>query len=76
MKFDQILVCGIKNISNIFFSECWRVESSSRLLYDFIKITILQDLAIFNGWYLQILIIPYSPFQKNETCWNHDLIGY
>ena len=48
-------------------AQCWRLGTSSRPFYDFIKITIQQDLAIFNSWYLSFLIVPYSPFQKNET---------
>ena len=67
MKFGQILVCCRTNISNMFLTECWRLETSSRLFYDFIKMTIQQDLAIFNGWHIPFLIVLYSPFQKNET---------
>ena len=62
MKFGQILVCCMTNISDMFLAECWRLGTSSRLFYDFIKMTIQQDLAIFNGWH-----VLYSPFQKNET---------
>ena len=50
MKFGQILVCCMANISNMFLAECWRLETSSRLFYDFIKMTIQQDLIIFNGY--------------------------
>ena len=39
---------------------------SSRPFYDFIKIAIRQDLAIFNSCHLSFLTA-YSPFQKNET---------
>ena len=67
MKFGQILVCCMTNISNMFLAECWRLETSSRLFYDFIKMTIQQDLVIFNGWHIPFLIVFYSPFQKNET---------
>ena len=67
MKFGQIWVCCMTNISNMFLTECWRLETSSRLFYDFIKITIQQDLATFNGWHIPFLIVLYSPFQKNET---------
>ena len=67
IKLGQILVCCMTNISNMFSAECWRLETSSRLFYDFIKMTILQDLAIFNGWHIPFLIVFYSPFQKNET---------
>ena len=67
IKFSQILVCCMTNISNLFLAECCRLETSSRLFYDFIKIKIQQDLAIFNGWHIPFLIVLYSPLQKNET---------
>ena len=67
IKFGQILVCCVTNISDMFLAEYWRLKTSCRLFYDYIKIIILQDLAIFNGWYIQFLIALYSPFQKNET---------
>ena len=67
MKFGQKLVCCMTNISNMFLAEWWRLETSSRPFYDFIKMTIQQDLAIFNGWHIPFLIVLYSPFQKNET---------
>ena len=38
----------------MFLAQCWRLETSSRPVYDFIKMTI-----IFNSWYLQFLIFPY-----------------
>ena len=45
MKFGQMLVCCMTSISNMFLAgnwklenECWRLETSSRLFYDFIKI--------------------------------------
>ena len=66
MKFGQILVCCMTNISKMFLFECWRLKASSRLFYDFI-IWNLQDLAIFNGWHILFLIVLYSPFQKYET---------
>ena len=40
MKFGKILVCYMTNISNMFLAECWRLETSSRPFYDFIKMTI------------------------------------
>ena len=66
IKFGQILVCSMKNISSMFFTECWRLETSSRPFYYFIKKTIQQDLAIFNVWHIPFLIVLYSPFKKNE----------
>ena len=67
MKLGQILVCYLKNISNTVLAQYWRLETSSRPFYDLIKMTIGQDLTIFNSWHLPFLIVPYSPFQKNET---------
>ena len=67
MKFGQILVYCMTNISNIFLAHSWRLETSSRLFYDFIKMAIYQDLAIFNCWHLPFLNVSYSPFEKN---WN------
>ena len=65
MKFGQILVCCMTNISNMFLAECWRLETSSRLFYDFIKMTIQQDLAVFNGWHIPFLIVLHSPLEKD-----------
>ena len=73
MKFGQILVCCMTDISNIFLAECWRLETSSRLFHDFIKMTIQHDLAIFNGWSLPFLIVLYSPFQKHG---NNGILTY
>ena len=67
IKFGQILVCCMTTISNMFLAKCWRLETSSRPFYDFIKMTIQQDLAIFNCWYIPLFIVLYSPFQKNKT---------
>ena len=67
MKFGQILVFCITNISNMFLAECWGLQTSSRLFFDFIKVTIQQDLAIFNGSHIPFLIVLYSHFQKNKT---------
>ena len=55
------------DISNMFLAECWRLETSFRLFYDFIKMTILRDQAIFNSGHLSFLTVPYSTFQKSET---------
>ena len=75
IKFGQILVCLMANISNMFLGQCYGLETSSRPFYDFIKLTIYQDPAMFNSEHLPFLIAPYSPFQKME-CWNLNLIHY
>ena len=77
MKFGQVLVCCVLNMSNMFLGQCWRLETSSRSFYDFIKTTIYGDPAIFHSWHLPFLIVFYSPFQKNETLesWRNWLLG-
>ena len=67
MKFGQILACCMTNIFDMFLGEYLRLKTSPRPLYDFIKMTIYRDLAIFNSCRLPFWIFPYSPFQKNET---------
>ena len=47
MKFGQILVCYMTNISNMFLGECRRLETISWLFYDFIKMTIQAFQWIF-----------------------------
>ena len=37
MKFGQILVCCMKNISNMFLADCWRLETSCRLFMILLK---------------------------------------
>ena len=66
MKFDQLLVCFMTNISNMFLAQYWRLETSSRLFHDFIKMTIKQDLAIFNSSHSPFLVVPCLPFQKKK----------
>ena len=39
MKFGQVLVCCMTNISNMFLVLCQRLETSSRPFYEFIKMT-------------------------------------
>ena len=52
MKFDQILVCCMTNISNMVLAQCCRLESIFRPFYDFIKMMIQQDLTIFDSGHL------------------------
>ena len=77
MKFGQILECCMRNLSDMFSAQCFRLETTSRCLYDFMKMAIKQDPAIFDSWQLPFLIVPYSYFQKNETLefWHNWVIG-
>ena len=67
MKFGQVLVCCMTNISNIFLIQWWRLETSSRPFYDFIEMTKKRGLAICNSWQLPFLIVSFSPFQKYQA---------
>ena len=67
MKFGQILMHLITNISNMFLAQCWRLETSSRPFYDSNEMAIYQDLLTFSSWSSPFLILSNSPFQKNET---------
>ena len=40
MKFGQILVCCMKNISNMFLAQFWSVKARSKRFYDFIKMAV------------------------------------
>ena len=75
MKFGQILVCCMINISNMLLTEHWRLETKSRPFYGFIKMTIERDLAIFDSWQLPFLIAPYPSFQ-NMKHWNLDILAH
>ena len=57
----------------MLLTQCWRLETSFRPFYDFIKMTIQHDLAIFNGWHIPVLIVLYSPFQLK---WNTGISTY
>ena len=50
--------------SKMFLAQCWELETSFRLFYNFIEM-IWRDLTIFNSWHLPFLIaLYYSPFKK------------
>ena len=66
MKFGQILVCCMINISNMFLAQSWRPDNSSRPFY-FNKMTTQQDMTTFNSWQLPFLNVQYSPFQKPQS---------
>ena len=77
VKLGQILVYCMENISNIFWTQFWALETSCRPFYNFSKMTIEEDLAILNNWHLPFLIVPYSFFKKNETLesWHNWLLS-
>ena len=49
MKFGQMLVLCMTNISNMFLAEGWRLETRSSSFFDFIKLTIKRDQVIYNS---------------------------
>ena len=66
MKFDQILVWCMTNISNMFLANAgdWKlVPGPFMLLLKWRQ----WDFAIFNSWHLPFLYVPDLPCQKNET---------
>ena len=75
MKFGQILVFCTTSISNMFLSQCYRLETSSMPFYNFIEMAISSYLASFNNWHLPLLIFHYSSFQKKRKR-TLDIIGY
>ena len=79
MKFGQILVSCMTNISNMFMAQCMRQKTKFKAFYGFIKMAIKQDLAIFNTSHLPFLIIPCLRFQtydlaKLKRTWNLVLV--
>ena len=61
------------NIFSMFLAECWSLETSSRLFYDFIKMTLQQDLANFLWLTYAIFICPLFNFSTTtkktlESC--------
>ena len=75
MKFGQILVCCLTNISNVFLAQCWRLETSSRLFiillkwhYNEIWPFLIVDIYHF---YLSLIHL----FKKLKH-WNLDIVGY
>ena len=75
MKFGQILVCFITSISNMLLAQCWRLETSSRAFYDFVKTTIEWDLAFFIVDIYHFLLSFIHLFKKMKHC-NIDIIVY
>ena len=59
----------------MFLIEYWILKTSSSPFYNFIKVTIQRDLAIFKSLHSLFLIALYSAFQKMKY-WNFDIIGY
>ena len=48
----SILVRCMTNIFNTFLTQGWKLETSSRPFYGFVKIKIKQYLTIINSWHL------------------------
>ena len=65
----------LTNISDMFLVQCWRLETSSRPLYDFTIMTRYQDLTIFNSWHLHFKMVLIHLLNKTKH-WNLYIIGY
>ena len=81
MKFGRKLVYLMANAFHMFLAQCWRLETSSRPIYDFNEMTIKQDFSVFSSWCLPFFHLflhifpPYSPFQKMKY-WRLEIIRY
>ena len=60
IKFNQLPVYCMTNISNMFLAECWKLETSPRSFDNFARSGHFYKLTFTN------VILLYSPFQKNE----------
>ena len=72
---SSTIVCCMTKISNMFLAQYWRLETGFRTFYDFIKITISQNLVIFifhiyHFWMAHIHLL------KKMKHWNLEIIGY
>ena len=88
MKFGQILVYLITNLSIMFLVQCWRLETSSRPFHDFNEMAIICQflvvdiniILLFTIVNLPFLILSYLPFQKKKKKrkkhWKLDTIDY
>ena len=67
MKFGQILVCCMTNISNMFLTESgdWKLVPGSFMILFYNGNTARS--GHFNARHIPFLIVLYSPFRKNET---------
>ena len=74
MKFGQILVCCMRNFSNLF-AQYWRLETDSRLFYFCIEMKIKQDLVILIVDIYHFLLSLIDLFKKMEH-WNFDMTIY
>ena len=63
IKISQILVCCVTRISNMFWAQCWRLETSSKPFL--LKWQYSEIGPFFNSWYLPFLNVLYSIFQRN-----------
>ena len=78
LKFGQILVCLMKNISTFFWfnaAEDWKLVPDPFIIS--LKWQYMASLAIFSSWHSPFLIVPYSSFQKNQTLqsWHNWLLS-
>ena len=53
-------------IPSMFLAQYWRLETSSRPFYTFIKVPIQRDLVIFNNWHLPFLMSLIYLYKKKR----------
>ena len=83
--FYMITASVMKELSNHFSAQYWRLETRVISFYDFIKMTIQWDLVICNSWHLPFLTSLIHFFKKKKKTkknngtkkqWKLDIIGY
>ena len=70
MKLGQIKVCRMKNFSNMFLAQCWRLNTSCRLFYNFIKMILyysdIWPFLIVDIHHFQMSLIHLFKIMKTE----------
>ena len=72
MKCGQIPVYCIKNISNMFLAQCWKLEASSRPFYYFIKMAVepVDNIDNRSGQLFSQYILKYFRHYRETTNWS------
>ena len=75
MKLGQILLCCMRNISNMFLAQCWRPETSFRPCIMLLKWQ-CREIWSFLIVYIYHFKCPLFTFSKKMKRWNLNLIIY
>ena len=76
MKFRQILVCCMTNISIMFLAESWRLETSSRLFYHFIKYSKIWPFLMVDMYHFYFSFLFFISFIHLSKKRNTGILAY